>query len=264
MSQNRTKPVEGVLAGLPMFRHVAGAQLHKLARHAQLRRAAKDTRLYERGDPATGCYALVRGLVKLSLRGPGGSEKVLRLVGAGESFAESAMFDRQPQPVTALVLADSELVFLPAPALYDLLDHDRAFVRALLAGLSLRIHTLIADIEAYSLNSGTQRIAAYLRSLADSPDAAPTRVRLPANKTVIASRLGVTKETFSRLLHELTARGLVEVSRREIVLRDPQGLAELARGGKKPRAPARRPGESAPRALSRASSGRPRRSAPAR
>jgi len=248
VSESSTKLVEDILGKLPMFRRVAPAHLHRLARHAQLRRVAKDTLLYERGDPATGCYALVYGLVKLSLRAPGGAEKVLRLVGAGESFAESGMFHQRPQPVNALVLADSQLVFLPAQALFDLLDHDRTFVRTLLASLSQRVHTLIADIEAYSLSTGTQRIAAFLHSLADPQG--PARVRLPANKTVIASRLGITKETFSRLLHELSSQGLIEVCQREIVLRDPLRLAELARGGAA--------------AVNRASSGRPRRSAPGR
>jgi len=120
---------------------------------------------------------------------------------------------------------------LHGTAIYDLLDHDRTFVRALLADLSQRIHMLIDDIEAYSLSSGTQRIAAFLNSLADPSEAVPARVRLPANKTVIASRLGITKETFSRLLHELSSQGLIEVCQREVVLHDPQRLAELARGG---------------------------------
>ena len=230
MSENSTKVVEDILAELPMFRQVGPVQLHKLARHAELRRAAKDTLLYERGDPATGCYALASGLVKLSMHAADGAEKVLRLVGPGETFAESVMFDRQPHPVNAIVLADSKLVFLPAQSLYDLLDHDRSFARAMLGSLSQRIHMLIADIEAYSLSSGTQRIAAFLHSLADPSEPAPARVRLPANKTVIASRLGITKETFSRLLHDLTVQGLVEVSRRDIALLDPQRLAELARG----------------------------------
>ncbi|HUN67481.1 MAG TPA: Crp/Fnr family transcriptional regulator [Burkholderiales bacterium] len=233
MSESNAKLVEDVLGNLPMFRHVAPAHLHRLARHAQLRRVAKDTLLYRSGDPATGCYALVYGLVKLSLRAPDGAEKVLRLVGAGETFAESVMFHEQPQPVNALVLADSQLVFLPAQAIFDLLDHDRTFVRALLASLSQRIHTLIADIESYSLANGTQRIAAFLNSLADAPGPEQARVRLPANKTVIASRLGITKETFSRLLHELSSQGLIEVCQREVVLRDPQRLADLARGGAK-------------------------------
>lgn len=231
MADTSTKEVEGILAALPMFRQVAAAQLHRLARQAQLRALAKDTLLYERGDAATGCHVLARGLVKLSLRAADGSEKVLRLVGAGESFGESTLFDAQPQPVTARLLADCELVFLPAPALFELLERNRAFARALLANLARRIHVLIGDIEAYSLNTGAQRVAAYLHALADPAQPAPARVRLPANKTVIASRLGITKETFSRLLHELTAQGLVEVSRRDITLRDPPRLAALARGG---------------------------------
>ena len=107
-------------------------------------------------------------------------------------------------------------------------------MHAMLAGLSRRIHMLIADIEAYSLSSGTQRVAAYLHGLADPPSSSPARVRLPANKTVIASRLGVTKETFSRLLHELSSQGLIEVCQREVVLRDPLRLAQLAQGSAKP------------------------------
>jgi CRP-like cAMP-binding protein len=245
MADNNSLRIEDILGKLPLFRRASAAQLRKLARRAEVRRAAKDTALYLRGDPATGCYVLARGLIKLSLRAPGGAEKVLRLVGPGETFAESVIFDERPQPVDAFVLADSQLVFLPSRALYDMLDHDRAFARALLANLSRRIHTLIADIEAYSLSSGTQRIAAFLHALADPSGAAPARVRLPANKTVIASRLGITKETFSRLLHELIAQGLVEVSRREILLRDPPRLEALARGARANWSAAARTAESA-------------------
>jgi len=229
-----TKQIEGMLARLPIFRQTTPAHLQRLARHAELRHVSRNTLLYQRGDPATGFYALVFGQVKLSLHAPDGTEKVLRLVVPGETFAESVLFDVQPQPVNALVLADSCLLFLPAQPLEHLLEHDRAFARALLASLSKRIHMLIADIEAYSLSSGTQRLAAFLHGLAGPSDPAPVRVRLPANKTVIASRLGITKETLSRLLHELTAQGLVEVLRREIVLRDPPRLAQMARGAAKP------------------------------
>ncbi len=229
--ESHTGLIESILCKLPMFARVARAPLHRLARKATLMQAGKDTLLYAHGDPPTGCYALASGLVKLSLRAPDGAQKVLRLVGPGETFAESAVFDQRPQPVTAVALADSALVFLPAQALHDLLQHDHAFARSLPAILSQGIHMLIADIEAYSLCSGMQRIAAFLCSLADPSEPAPARVRLPANKTVIASRLGVTKETFSRLLHDLTGQGLVEVVRRDIVLRDPRRLRELARRG---------------------------------
>jgi len=53
-------------------------------------------------------------------------------------------------------------------------------------------------------------------------------VSLPASKGTIASLLSVTPEHFSRILHELQARGLIEVDRRHIKILDAQGLASYA------------------------------------
>jgi CRP-like cAMP-binding protein len=221
-----------MLAGVPEFRQLTAVRLRELARRAHLQRFAKGAALYENGEPTDGCYVLGSGLVKLSLCGPEGAQKVLRLVSAGEIFGASAVFDPWCQPVTARALAESEAVFLPAQALSDLLGRDPVFARALLKVLSRQIHMLLADIGSYAFASGTQRIAAYLCTLAQMPAETPESVRLPANKTIIASRLGITKETLSRLLHVLTLQGLVEVCGREIRLRDPQHLAELARGSR--------------------------------
>ena len=233
MPKNRNIQVEEILADLPMFEQLGGAHLACLARQAQIRRVPAGTVLFGRGHPAIGCYAVIHGLVKLSLCSPEGVEKVLRLVGAGETFAESVIFDPQRQPAGARTLADCVLVFLPAAAMIDLLEKDGAFARALVASLSRRVHMLIADIESLSLSTATQRVAAYLHALAPACRAdltgGPVRVRLPANKTVIASRIGVTKETFSRLLHELSARGLIEVQQNEILLFDTAQLVGLAR-----------------------------------
>jgi Mn-dependent DtxR family transcriptional regulator len=72
-----------------------------------------------------------------------------------------------------------------------------------------------------------------LESLADAGAPAPVTVRLPATKTVIAARLGVTKETFSRLLRELAQRGLVRIAKREITLLDRAELAQVAHSGRR-------------------------------
>jgi CRP-like cAMP-binding protein len=49
---------------------------------------------------------------------------------------------------------------------------------------------------------------------------APVAIRLPAKKSIIASRLNLTQEHFSRILHEIQAAGLVEIRGREIRLLD--------------------------------------------
>ena len=94
---------------------------------------------------------------------------------------------------------------------------------------------LIWDVEASSLRGGLQRVAAYLDAHVELGEEDVPRVRLPTTKTVIASHLGVTKETFSRLLRELAQLGLIEVARREITLLDRARLGDIARNGPKPR-----------------------------
>jgi CRP-like cAMP-binding protein len=72
------------------------------------------------------------------------------------------------------------------------------------------------------MRSGTQRIIGYLLH-ACSPSSAQDggiEVTLPATKGVVASRLNLTLEHFSRILHELAAEGLIEVRGRSVHIRD--------------------------------------------
>lgn len=222
--------IEGMLANLPMLRLVSRAHIAELARHARSLHVARGQVIFRRGDRLGGFYAVAYGMVKLALRGANGEEKVLRLVGPGENFGEAAMYLERPVQLDAAALTDSMLLFIGAAPALALIHSDAGFARGLLASMSQRMFTLVADLEAASLRDGRQRLAAYLGSLAEPGSPAPSVVRLPATKTVIASRLGVTKETFSRLLHELAAMGLIAVRKREITLLDAERLVRVASG----------------------------------
>jgi CRP-like cAMP-binding protein len=218
--------LEGVIANMPMFRQVARPNLAELARHARVQHVRRGGTVCRRGEMMNCFFGLAYGLVKLSLRADGGDEKVLRLVGPGETFGEALVFRERPNPLDAVALADTMLVVFPAQAVNALVERDPNFARGLLSALSERMHNMVAEVEASTLLSARQRVVAYLDSLAANGSAG--RVRLPATKTVIAARLGVTKETFSRLLRELANQGLIAVDKRDIVLRDRARLADIA------------------------------------
>jgi CRP-like cAMP-binding protein len=222
--------IEGTMANMPMFRFTARAHVAELAPHVRSQHVTRGHVIFRRGDRIEGFYAVAYGMVKLALRGPGGEEKVLRLVGPGETFGEAAMYLERPVTLDAVALADSMILFVSAAPAFALIARDPGFARGLLASMSQRMFALVADLEDASLRDGLQRVAAYLGSLAENGAPAPGVVRLPATKTVIASRLGVTKETFSRLLRELGAMGLIQVRKREIALLDANRLGEVARG----------------------------------
>ena len=222
-----------MITNLPIFRQAARAHLDEIVRHARAEPVARGAAICRRGERVEGLFALAYGLLKLTLRGDAGDEKVLRLVGPGETFGEAVVFLDRPCPVDAIALSDSMVVIVPAAPLFALIERDPRFARGMIASLSQRMHALVADVESSALRSGVQRVAAYLDSLAE-PGITQAKVRLPATKTVIAARIGVTKETFSRLLRELADQGFVSVSKRDIVLLDRERLAALVRGGAGP------------------------------
>ncbi|HUH77922.1 MAG TPA: Crp/Fnr family transcriptional regulator, partial [Devosia sp.] len=168
------------------------------------------------GEPCEGLHAVVYGQIKLMFVSTGGDEKVVRIIGPGDSFGEALMFMEKDYIVSAQALADSLLLHVGKEAVFSGIESQPGFARKMLASLSQRLHSLMSDVEAYSLRSGTQRVIGYL--LKDQPCEDGHCFRLSTSKTVIASRLNLTPEHFSRILHDLAAHGLIHVNGREITI----------------------------------------------
>lgn len=220
--------VHAILANLPLFKEMTPEEIDRIAQNTRELHAARGEMVFQRGDPAHGFYVVIHGQLKLALSSSQGVEKVVHLVGPGQTFGEAVMFMGMPYPVYAQALADSLLLHISKAAVFEGLDRDPVFCRKMLAGLSSRLHSLIGDVEAYSLRSCTQRVIGYLLQY-DDDKAADSRdflINLPASKTVIASRLNISPETFSRVLHDLSAAGLISVKGKGVSVLDIKKLRD--------------------------------------
>jgi len=155
-----------------------------------------------------------------------GTQKVVELVTSGESFGEAVVFAGQRYPVTAGALVATRLLGISSGAVLDLLDRDPSFARRMLANMAVRLRRLIRDVEAYSLQSGIQRVIGFLlhEARGESGPAHECTVTLPTRKHVLASRLNIAPETLSRILRDLSAAGLISVQGRRITLHDVPAL----------------------------------------
>ncbi len=213
--------IQAFLANLPMFGEMSAAELDRIAASTLPVHAEKGQTICHTGDPCTGFHVLVYGQVKLGFTSPQGVEKVVEIVRPGQSFGEALMFLDAPYIVFAQALADSMLLHVAKHAVLDELARDPGFARRMLSGLARRLHGLVRDVEAYSLRSSHERVIGYL--LAEVPevaDGAPVEVQLSAGKSVIASRLNMTPEHFSRILHELGDDGVIEIQGRTVRIPD--------------------------------------------
>lgn len=218
---------QAFLANQAMFSEMSAAELDRMAAATAQVSLPKGASLFQCGDPCTGFHVVVYGQIKLGCMSPQGVEKVVEIVPAGQSFGEALMFLDLPYIVYAQALADSLLLHVAKSAVLDELARDAGFARRMLSGLSLRLHGLVRDVEAYSLRSSQQRVVGYLLAHANG-GAGAAEVELSPGKGTIASRLNMTPEHLSRILHDLDSAGLIAMKGRAVRIPDLERLRKGA------------------------------------
>ena len=229
----RTFDLPRYLSVLPLFTDLNRPELERLALGCQLRRLARGETVFRVGEPCEEFHVTVTGQIKLFAISPSGQEKVIELVGPGNSFAEALMFTGKPYIINAQALTDTLLLTVKKDAVVGEIERDARFAMRMLAGISRRLHGLVHDVQAYSLYSGLQRVIGYLlrdQAVEDCATGDVITVSLPVSKATIASRLSLTPEYFSRVLHELESAGLIEIDKRDIRILDARRLAAYQPG----------------------------------
>lgn len=222
-------PIHDFLANIPLLRDASPEEVDRVAAGTRRVYAQKGEVLFRRGDPCEGFWIILYGQVKLTVTSPQGMEKVIEILGPGLTFGEAIMFMDMQYVVAAQALADSLLLHVSKSTVMTELERNPAFARKMLAGLSRRLHGLIRDVESYSMRSGAERVIGFLLRIDDSEngEANTSTVILPASKVTIASRLNLTPEHFSRVLHDLSVAGLIEVDGKAIRVPDMQRLRDF-------------------------------------
>ncbi|GAB4346203.1 MAG: Crp/Fnr family transcriptional regulator [Gammaproteobacteria bacterium] len=228
-----TQSIKEALASIPLFGEVSEEHLRRIASESRELHVKRGVILFNKGDPSSGFYFVIDGQIKLAFLTHDGNEKVLEIIPSGMSFGEAVMFLRKPAPVYAQATRESHLVFIPRDAVVREIEADHHFALAMLSGLSMRLHRIVRDVEDFTLHSSSQRVIGYLlrNEVGDCPERGAYTIELPASKALIASRLNLTPETFSRVLHHLQEESLLEVKGRNIHILD---VEKLMRFGSEP------------------------------
>ncbi len=210
----------------PLLSRLEATQLQRVARHANRVKLNAEQLLFSQGDSATRFYLLLSGRMRLFRLSPEGAEKVIEIVSPGQTFAEALMFLNAPRyPVCSAALADSELIAIDAVDFAAMLREsvDTCFV--LLGALSQRLRGLIGEIDDLTLHTATSRVARYLAS--HLPPGAQS-LELDVRKAVLASRLSVQPETFSRVIKSLSEQGIIRMDGTQVSVLDQRALLEIA------------------------------------
>lgn len=211
----------------PLFQAFSPQQFNELTDKAKVHPLAEGGFLFRQGDRLEEVYVCTEGCIKLFRLTPNGDEKIIDIILPGVSFAEAVMFmGGQRYPVYAVALKPSVVVGINAAQYMGFLRSSPDLCISLMGLMSRRMHWLLNEVDRLTLHNATFRLAAYLLEMRDCGNTG-TRVCLEAPKHVIASRLSIKPETFSRILKRLSDSGLISVYDQHIELLDVAALEAI-------------------------------------
>jgi CRP/FNR family cyclic AMP-dependent transcriptional regulator len=218
--------VEATLQKVPLFSQLGPADLQRVLEVARERAYPKNSVILFEDDPGDALYIVKEGQVKVVLIGEDGREVILSVLGEGDFFGEMALIDDEPRSAHVIAMDDSALLVLRREDFQGLLIQTPAMALAMLRELTRRLRRVDEKVGSLVLLDVNGRVARLLLDLAD--EAGGERITRRLTHHTIAQMIGSSRETVSRTMRELVDKGMIEVSRRDIVIRDRAGLESAA------------------------------------
>lgn len=192
-----------VLARQSIFSRASEALIDSFAQAAQVVSLKKGDTLFLQDDDADAFYIVLSGWVKLFRETLDGNEAVIDMVTNGHIFAETAILEDSVHSFGASAIEDVRVLRLPSALLRKAITEDNAMALSMLTSLSRHRKRQTREIESLTLQNASQRIGCFLLRLCHRDDMGPIELKLPYDKSLIAARLGMKSETFSRALNKL-------------------------------------------------------------
>lgn len=217
--------VELAAADHPLLAQLTSAERTELLVQAVQHRAPAGMILFDQGETPTFQQFLLRGTVHLYGRSVDQREVLIEVVEAPDLIIPAAVVGNLPYLMQARVVEDSTLLMIEAKAFRAAIQKQPGLALALIGCLSGQFRRLVKQVKNLKLRSAVQRVGCYLMALA-TKQGASEYVTLPYEKNLIASQLGITRESFSRALASLQKLGVIEVQGEKVLLKNTQRLAE--------------------------------------
>ncbi|WP_319588904.1 Crp/Fnr family transcriptional regulator [uncultured Desulfobulbus sp.] len=214
-----------LLAHSLLFSGLPAEQLQEIAQICVSKRYTKGEAIFFEGDPGIGFYMVASGKVKIFKMSFDGKEQILHIFGPGEPFGEVPVFHGSPFPANAETLAESEVLFFPRTEFVGLITANPSLALNMLAVLAMRLRRFATQIENLTLKEVPGRLASYLHYLMEEQQR-QDKVVLDIPKGQLASLLGTSSETLSRIFSKMTEEGLIRVEGKTIFILDSERLKE--------------------------------------
>ncbi|AJQ29775.1 MULTISPECIES: Crp/Fnr family transcriptional regulator [Pelosinus] len=219
------------LREIPVFSRLPEKQLEIIHNHTIERRFRKGMIIFLEGDTGEGFHYVKSGKVKVLRTSDDGREHIIKILGAGEIFAEVLMFNNRPYPATAVAVEPSCIGMIRNIDLEQLVLTNNELALQLIKALSQRLIYAQQKIKNLALNDVMSRTVEVLLRLSqeqgDIKDNGVIELALDLSRQDLANLVGTTRETVTRTLSSLKKDKFIDFDGQKIRILDVEYLRRL-------------------------------------
>ena len=206
---------------LEVFKEAVKTSLHK-----------KRDVIFVEGDPCPGFYVVKSGRVKLLKTSRDGKEQIIKILQPGELLGMETFYDGKRYGNTAMAMDDCEICFIEKRTFFEIIGQHPTIAKKIIIALSKELDNAYSKIGTMGLLNAKEKMAHLLYTLAKdygSNENGRIKLNLSLSRLEIAELLGITQETAIRLLKSFKDEGIIEIKRKEIIIKSPAKLELLGK-----------------------------------
>jgi CRP-like cAMP-binding protein len=210
-----------MLKKVPLFESASDEELGRISNLLVERNVPRDTTIVAKDEPGDSMFVIARGRVKVSIQGDGGREVILNILKTGDFFGEMTLLDDLPRSADVVAAEDTRVLILKREAFVEAIASSPKTALNIMAELSRRLRRADELISNLALLDVATRVAHIMIDLAKRDGEEVEEgilIRERPTQQDIASMIGTSRETVSRVLSDFQRAGLVEMRGREILL----------------------------------------------
>jgi len=199
------------ITDIPLFQGGSDLFLKALDTDSRVHSHEKGKVLFLHEDPAESFFIIRTGWIKLFRETLDGAQSIVDILTAGQIFGETALFENDQYTYSAEVVEKAEVIHIPMSILKSEIESNNALALNMLSSMARYRKQQDQEIEHRTIQNAPQRIGCFLLRLANQDETGSFQISLPYDKTLVASRLGMQPETFSRALSKLKEKTGIRV-----------------------------------------------------
>ncbi|HQZ02286.1 MAG TPA: type IV pili methyl-accepting chemotaxis transducer N-terminal domain-containing protein [Thauera sp.] len=218
-TRNAHRAQRELIVAQPLFAGLPLALVNDLVEGSRVLELPAQELLYCAEEPIREAFVLVSGSAMRTHLLPSGNEKVLELAQAPQVLGLGELLGVSHYGASCRIMTPSVVVAIDILRWHEAVQRNRELSWRIIQALAQRQYAIEFDVTGHhSRATGAQRILDYLLEQAGEHIglAGETTVVLRASKKIIAARIGMTPESFSRSLRQLSEQGLVVVEGRKV------------------------------------------------